>query len=123
MYYENRVDFKTLVSKVLVGVEETDDTLTFTTTDNETFILYHAQDCCESVYIESIVGDLEDLIGRPILVAEEVESEDCKPLSEYENSYTWTFYKLDTAKGGVTIRFYGSSNGYYSESVSFAKIQ
>ena len=44
MYYENRVGFGTLVSKVLVSVEETDDTLTFTTTDNETFILYHAQD-------------------------------------------------------------------------------
>lgn len=33
-----------------------------------------------------------------------------------------TFYRIATAKGQVVIRFYGSSNGYYSESVSFAQL-
>lgn len=120
--------FEDLKGKVLTKVEnQNDEELVFTTTDGEVYKLHHAQDCCESVTIEDICGDLGDLIGEPLLVAEEVVHEqdvnpDGVPAKEYQDSFTWTFYKLDTRKGGVTLRWYGESNGYYSESVDFCKV-
>jgi len=111
--------------------------------------MFHNQDCCESVTVEDICGDIADLLGGPLLQAEAVSY---KPRSfadlcaddEYARellmlaavagadvavqmnlkeavataeSCTWTFYKLATVRGAVVIRWCGSSNGYYSESV------
>lgn len=84
-------------------------------------LVYH-RDCCASCSIEDICGDPADLTGTPILLAELVTSEE-KPAGvkteELDYSNTWSFYKLSTIKGSVTIRWYGSSNGYYSEEADF----
>ena len=118
-------DISLLNGKILKDVQNTGDEIVFTTADDETYALTHIQDCCESVYVEDVIGDLNDLIGTPILMAQEVSNdgeEEPKSPSDYvEESYTWTFYKLATIHGYVTIRFYGSSNGYYSEGVDFVK--
>jgi len=65
------------------------------------------------------------LVGSPLLIVEEVsnyEPADAEEDNEDEYDYsdfseTWTYYRLATAKGDVSIRWFGSSNGYYSESV------
>jgi hypothetical protein len=119
------VEFEILKGKTLFEVTKNgDDEIVFIDMDGVKYVQYHEQDCCESVTIEDICGDLKDLVGHPILIAEEVSSEenpkDVRPKTlEYQDSYTWTFYKLSTVIGSVTIRWYGESNGYYSESVDF----
>lgn len=118
-------ELKDLIGQTMASVENLGDSeLLFTTTDGKKFKLHHSQDCCESVSIESVVGDLSDLVGEPMLLAEESIStenpQDAKPETlEYQDSFTWTFYKFATRKGYVDVRWYGESNGYYSESVDF----
>ena len=92
--------------------------LLFETANGERFMFSHQQDCCERVDINDIVGDLEDLVGEPLLVAEEVQGETPVDFDEGDHeSVTWTFYKFATRKGYVDVRWLGESNGYYSEGV------
>jgi hypothetical protein len=109
-----------LKGKTLASLVDEGNELVFKTTDGGTYRMYHEQDCCESVVLEDVVGDLEDLVGSEILIAEEVEGESPADFEAYE-SYTWTFYKFATRKGYVDLRWLGQSNGYYSEGVSFVK--
>lgn len=113
--------FSDLKGKVLTSVENVkNDELIFTLENGEKYKLHHYQCCCENVSIEDINGDLEDLIGTPILLAEE-SSNDMSDKDDYYSA-TWTFYRLATKKGYVDIRWVGESNGYYSESVDFDKV-
>ena len=113
-------DFETikqLNGKTLTKVDASDENIWFYTTDNKAVRLWHQQDCCESVYVEDIVGDVSDLVGSPILRAE-VRTEDGE--ADY-GDLLYTYYELATIKGSVTIRWYGSSNGYYSTRVTLAE--
>ena len=101
------------------GATEGSERVTFTTSGGDQFAMYHSQECCETVLLEEVIGDVKDLIGSPIVEAEEVSNRDEKPSGDVER---WTFYKLRTTKGNVTLRWLGRSNGYYSVSVEFERM-
>ncbi len=114
------------------------DAMIFHLSDGTQLLFYHGQQCCETVTIDSIVGDLEDLIGSPILLAEDVyhrgePSDSVRPRDDEGDidhgeaqplsNFTWTFYKLATAKGYVDIRWFGGSeSGFYSESADLVNM-
>lgn len=102
------------------------DKLNFITVvcDNK-FYNMEGDDDLAHIEIDDINGDLNDLINSPLLIAEENTNRDLpsKENIDYDDdSYTWTFYKLATIKGYVDIKWYGCSNGYYSEEIIFSEI-
>jgi hypothetical protein len=123
------MNFEDLLGKTLTKIERAgsqyDDELIFVLDTGERYRMYHYQDCCEGVHIEDICGNLDDLTGTPLTMAEEVTNSETNPDGVdvgYQESFTWTFYKLATINGYVTIRWYGSSNGCYSEGVTFEQL-
>lgn len=98
----------------------------FVADSGERYRMYHQQSCCDYVTVEEVCGEIKNLIGSPLLRAEENTSkknpEDVS--KEHQNDpFTWTFYRFETAKGSVVICWYGESNGYYSKDVLVEKVE
>ena len=117
---------KELINKtpIYIRVEnEDDDKIHFYMSDGKQVTMSHDQDCCESVQIEDINGDLNKLLYHPITRADEkVDNTAYEDFDDDGDRYTpesctYTFYTLASRGGYVDIRWYGESNGYYSESV------
>ncbi len=126
--YETQSDIiKSMVGQCYTSVTADDSALTFKNEDH-TIVFEHYQECCESVYIQSIAGNLSDLEGSRLLMAEQVSS-DNEGRSPVDDEYEWgeveewTFYKFATIKGYVTVRWYGVSNGYYSTGVDVHRVK
>jgi hypothetical protein len=111
--------------KSIKGMEVGSDAVIFETVYGRKFQLYHNQDCCESVDINEVIGNPDDLIGCFLSMAEDVSNEnfDTPETDNHYDVHEWTFYKFGTLKGYVTLRWLGTSNGYYSTSVSFMEIK
>lgn len=127
MSYFNNHDFPSLIGETIVkveGLEPGSDRVCLYLASGGYFLMRHDMDCCESVAVEDVVGDVADLIGT-VVDAREDTNDSSHPegkFFDYEpQSFTWTFYIIQTNKGAVTIRWLGESNGYYSEAVDFER--
>jgi hypothetical protein len=97
----------------VTGCERESKCVTFLT-DRGTLRLLHRQNCCESVHLEDANGDISDLIGGVVSVAEERSNQEGER-GEYRTKYT--FYTIRTTKGDLDLRWIGKDNGYYGVSV------
>jgi hypothetical protein len=133
--------FEYLIGKTIIDVHliepgnrpGTEDRIRIFLENGERFMFWHCHECCEDVYIDNIDGDLEDLIGVPLLTLERtiykrnesppgVNPPDLSDCLWIGKGYTWTIYKFETSKGSVVVRWLGISNGRYSERVDFTAL-
>ena len=107
-------DLNKIVGKVIKkveGLEKESESVSITFTDDWCVNFHHEQNCCESVCLIDFEND--NVEGGVIINAEEIMEEE----EDYHSSQTWTFYKIETTKGEIWMRWLGVSNGYYSEAV------
>lgn len=112
-----------LIDKVITkirGMEPDSVAVEIFFSDGSAWLMDHTPECCEDVRLYDIIGDPNDLIGHPLLTAEEVSNaDDPEGVGCGCESHTWTFYRFATIKGLVVLRWLGESNGFYGESVDF----
>jgi hypothetical protein len=99
-----------MVGKTIVRASDVKpgaEAILFLMSDGSAYGFHHDQDCCESVSVVDVCGDIADLMGSPLVQAEEATSQDGKTVDpftqaecnvEYEDSQTWTFYKFATTR-------------------------
>lgn len=114
-------EFDLLNGKTLTKIDVSDEEVLFICDDGSAFRAYHMQDCCESVSIHSTKGEPESLIGDRIIESKDIVSNEWPfdvPSRDYVESFTWTTHRIRTESGKeVLFRWFGESNGYYSENV------
>jgi len=122
---DNNINKENLFGRVIesiTGLEEESDKVTITFKHGGSITQFHEEDCCESVYVSQVDGNvrkhegavIHELIEK-VLDKTEIPSDE---LPKYtDTSLTATFYTLKTSKGYLDWRWYGESNGYYSEGV------
>lgn len=145
--WEENISANAMLGATITKIEMNDLEVHFYCGDDTVYRMWHEGDCCEVVELVDICGEWDDLIGNPLLLADEASNEykDAPNMmamlgpdavkkvfveklktgidreSDGYDSQTWTFYRFGTIKGSVTLRWFGTSNGYYSERVSLAK--
>jgi hypothetical protein len=113
---------KSLLGQTIRNLFINDDSVIFECASGERYMMHHVQDCCESVKVLGTFGDLPSIIGFPITNAVENDDEPENHGEEIYESGTWSRFFISTERGTVEIRWLGQSNGYYSEDVSFDKL-
>lgn len=105
-----------ILNEIFYNITHDQENIRFYSLSGKLYHMHHDQDCCETVEIDDLNGNLDNLLDSPILYAVEKTN---KGTADEGESITWTFYTIRTHKGSVDITWKGESNGYYSEDVDF----
>lgn len=117
--------FSDLAGKTIIrieGMQPGSERIIIVTDCGNAYRMYHDQGCCEHVELVDVCGDVASLLHSPVMDAYESSHSGGAKMHEYDDSRTWTFYTIRTINGTVTLRWYGTSNGYYSERVDFERL-
>ena len=115
------VEFSDLVGEVLdtVDIDREENQILLTTRSGRRFMVYHEQDCCETVAISGQDGSFDNLIGKPIVEARDFAVDTGDDEIDSQTTTTLVFRADDQT---VISRWIGDSNGYYSERVDIAEL-
>jgi hypothetical protein len=70
--------------------------------DGHDYKMYHPQFLCETVFLHGFVGDLNNLIGTPIISAEKMDTDD---IHREDSVHPVFSYRLRTAMGAVDFNW------------------
>ena len=116
------VEFSALVGEVLdsVDIDREENQILLTTRSGRKFVVYHEQDCCETVAISGQDGSFDKLIGKPLIEARDFAVDTTEEGIDDSQTTTTLVFRVDDQT--VISRWIGDSNGYYSESVDIAEL-
>jgi hypothetical protein len=116
------VEFSALVGEVLdaVDIDREENQILLTTRSGRRFLVYHEQDCCETVAISGQDGNFDKLIGKPLVEARDFAVDTTEEGIDDSQTTTTLVFRVDDQT--VISRWIGDSNGYYSESVDIAEL-
>jgi hypothetical protein len=116
------VEFSDLVGEVLdaVDIDREENQILLTTRSGRKFLVYHEQDCCETVAISGQDGSFDKLIGKPLIEARDFAVDTGEEGIDDSQTTTTLVFRVDDQT--VISRWVGDSNGYYSESVDIAEL-
>lgn len=117
-----KIPFEEIKGKIIkkISISKDKSIIKFLTDKDIEYQMYHDQICCEDVYLDDVDNDINLLLNSPILIAEETTN--YTPPTISHNSFTWSFYRLGTINGVCVFRWYGTSNGCYSEEADVYEI-
>jgi len=107
--------------KIVEKIDYSKDEFVLSFTDGTQLKFYHEQYCCEKVYITQFVFSIPEIKGFASIIGKELKSiKESYKKGEWEyGTYTETKLEFDTSCGKFEVHWYGESNGWYDENVSF----
>lgn len=117
------VELSELVGQHITNIKGLETHSTFVeifTLEGNHYSFSHEQDCCEQVYLADFESDLENH-ENTFVISIDVADSDTNSTDD-DSTSIWTFYKIQTNRGEIWLRFFRESNGYYGTRIDFHKI-